>query len=54
MDNRPANIYTTKKCPICNSKEIEITEKYNILKRSNEWSLYCRNCNYQKTQYMPF
>ena len=50
----PINFYTVKECPICKSKEIEIRERYDVLKRLDEWTLICKNCGYKLTQDKPF
>lgn len=46
--------YKIKECPACHSKEIEIQERYLHAKRTNEYTLKCRNCNYSKSQLAPF
>ncbi len=43
-----------KECPSCKSKEIEIEKRYLPSKRTDEYTLKCRNCGYTKSQYAPF
>ena len=50
----PVNFYTVKECPMCNSKEIEIRERFDFHKRLDEWTLICRSCGYEITQDKPF
>lgn len=47
-------IYKTRECPSCNSKEIEIEERYIPSKRTNQYTLRCRDCGYTKSQFKPF
>ena len=50
----PINFYTIRECPMCNSGEIEIRERFDALKRKEEWILICRHCGYKLTQDKPF
>ena len=50
----PINWYSVRECPVCNSKEIEIRERYDLHKRLDEWTLKCLNCGYELTQDKPF
>lgn len=47
-------LHTVKVCPICNSKDIEIKEKYDIFNPFNEYTLRCLNCGYTLKQDHPF
>ena len=52
--NYPVNFYKVKECPMCQSKDIEIKESYDFLKRLDEWTLVCQNCGYKLTPDRPF